>query len=110
MQREDAVLKPAKLAAAGLLAFSTATVAADADECSGRSHTGATVAGAAGGGIIAGVAGAGAAGVIGGAVLGGLTGNAVARHVDCNNQRGRYYHKGQYYNHRRYYDGRYHYW
>ncbi|HUO90326.1 MAG TPA: hypothetical protein VMU08_14220 [Rhizomicrobium sp.] len=98
-----------KLAATVLFALGMATTAARADACSGHSHTGATVAGAAGGGLIGGLASHGnGLAIVGGAVVGGLAGNAIARHNDCHAYR--YYHHGRYYNHRRYYDGYYHYW
>jgi uncharacterized protein YcfJ len=102
-----------KIAAAAFLALGLTTVSASADGCSGRNHTGATVAGAAGGGLIGGLASHGnGLAIVGGAVAGGLIGNSVARNSDCNRYygRGRYYHRGRYYNHRRYYNGYYQYW
>jgi uncharacterized protein YcfJ len=104
-----------KIAAAAFLAIGLATGTANADSCSGRNHTGATVAGAAGGGLIGGLASHGnGLAIVGGAVAGGLIGNSVARSSDCRNRYygrgGRYYHHGRYYNHRRYYNGYYQYW
>jgi hypothetical protein len=100
-----------KLVAAALLALGAGTTVASADECSGRSHTTGTVAGAAGGGLIGGLASHGSAGgIIGGAVVGGLAGNAIARNNDCHDQhRGRYYHNGRTYNQRIWSHGRWHY-
>ena len=100
-----------KIAAVALLALGASTTAANADACSGRSHTTGTVAGAAGGGLIGGLASHGSAGgIIGGAVVGGLAGNAISRSQDCNRHRGQYYHNGRWYNHRVYAHGRYNYW
>jgi uncharacterized protein YcfJ len=86
-------------AAAFALGISTA---AQADSCSGHSHTTGTVLGAVGGGLIGSQVVHGAGGVVGGAVLGGLAGNAISRDIDC---RHRYYrHSRYYYRHgRRYY-------
>ena len=102
-----------KIGMAALLALGLTTATAEADSCSGHNHTGATVAGAAGGGLIGGLASHGnGLAIVGGAVAGGLIGNSVARSSDCNRYygRGRYYHRGRYYNHRRYYNGYYQYW
>ncbi len=103
------------VAAVAVLLLATGTSAANADACSGRSHTTGTVAGAAGGGLIGGLASNGSAGgIIGGAVIGGLAGNAISRSRDCRNEetRGHFFHNGRYYNNRRWdrRDGRYHYW
>ena len=107
--------KIARIAGAALLILSASATAANADACSGHSHTRGTVAGAAGGGLIGGLASNGSAGgIIGGAVVGGLAGNAISRSQDCRNRdtRGRFYHNGRYYSNRRWdrRDGRYHYW
>src|SRR5689334_22512462 len=75
-------MKRSLLVAAATLAAGLST-AALADECSGRSHTGGTVAGAAGGALIGGLAGNSAGAAVAGGVLGGLTGNAIARRSDC---------------------------
>jgi uncharacterized protein YcfJ len=88
--------------AAGVLALGAAT-AANADACSGHSHTTGTVLGAVGGGVIGGAVTHGnIGGVAGGAVLGGLAGNAIARDSDC---RHRYRHRYSSYRHR-YWDER----
>lgn len=71
------------------------STAAQADSCSGHSHTTGTVLGAVGGGLIGSQVVHGPGGVIGGAVLGGLAGNAVSRGIDCGHR--------HYYRHARYY-------
>jgi len=73
---------------AALVALSLGTLAgtssAFADACSGRDHTGGTIAGGAIGGILGGVLSNGSGvGIIGGALLGGLAGNAISRDMDC---------------------------
>ncbi len=102
------MLKRASLIlASALLALSAATVAANADRCSGRNHNTGTVVGAVGGGLIGSAITHGSAvGVVGGAVAGGLAGNAVERDSDCNRGARRHYrHKVYYYDnqHRRHY-------
>jgi osmotically inducible lipoprotein OsmB len=70
--------------AAAIFALGTATVAADADACSGHNHDTGTVVGAVGGGLIGNAITHGSAvGVVGGAVAGGLAGNAISRDADC---------------------------
>src|SRR5215468_2224418 len=99
-----------RILAAAAIALGAGTVAAQADSCSGHSHTTGTVLGAVGGGAIGSAATHGnLGGVVGGAVLGGLAGNAISRGIDCNHRyyRGHYYH-GRYY-HGRYYRHRYSY-
>ena len=89
------------------------TMPASADYCSSHSHTGATVAGAVGGGVIGGLASRGnGAAIVGGAVVGGLIGNAVARDRDCREYRRGYgyEHQGRYYAHRRWRRDHYEYW
>lgn len=55
-----------------------------ADACSGRDHTGGTVAGGLLGGLLGGVFTKGnGAGIIGGVLVGGLAGNAISRDMDC---------------------------
>jgi hypothetical protein len=103
------------IATAALLTLFAGTTAANADACSGRSHTRGTALGAVGGGVIGGLASGGhAGGIVGGAVVGGLAGNAVARSRDCRNQetRGHFVHNGQHFSNRRWdrRDGRFHYW
>lgn len=92
--------------ASALLALGAATVAANADRCSGRNHNTGTVVGAVGGGLIGSAITHGSAvGVVGGAVAGGLTGNAIERDRDCSRGDRRYRHKVYYYDrdhHRRY--------
>jgi surface antigen len=71
-------------AAAGLLALGLGSTAAMADACSGRDHTGGTIAGGLLGGVLGGVLSHGnGVGIIGGALVGGLAGNAVSRDMDC---------------------------
>jgi surface antigen len=63
------------------------TNAAFADACSGRDHTGGTIAGGVLGGVFGGVLGNGnGAAIVGGALLGGLAGNAISRDMDCQDQ------------------------
>jgi osmotically inducible lipoprotein OsmB len=94
--------------AAAIMTLGAATIAADADSCSGRNHTTGTVVGAVGGGLIGNAITHGSAvGVVGGAVAGGLAGNAISRDSDCHN--GSRYHQAarrDYYydrHHRRHY-------
>lgn len=105
--------KAIKIPFAAVLVYGVSAVSASADYCSSHSHTGATVAGAVGGGVIGGLVshGSGAA-IVGGAVVGGLVGNAVARDQDCGEyHRGRgYYHDGRYYKHRKWKKDHYDYW
>jgi surface antigen len=73
---------------AAALAFGLSLVAAShgalADACSGRDHTGDTIAGGLLGGILGGVLTRGSGvGIVGGALLGGLAGNAISRDMDC---------------------------
>lgn len=71
-------------AIAAILTLGAATIAADADSCSGRNHNTGTVVGAVGGGLIGNAITHGSAvGVVGGAVAGGLAGNAISRSSDC---------------------------
>ena len=106
-------MKTFRIAVAAAFTLGLGTMSASADYCSGHSHTGATVAGAAGGGLIGGLAshGSGLA-IVGGAVAGGLIGNAVARDHDCREYHaGRgYYHHHRYYAHRRWEGDHYYYW
>jgi surface antigen len=67
---------------AALLTFGGANLAF-ADDCTGHDHSGATAAGAVGGGLIAGLATHNVAAGLGGAVVGGLIGNSIARNDDC---------------------------
>ena len=60
-----------------------------ADDCTGHDHSGATAAGAVGGGLIAGLATHNVAAGLGGAVVGGLIGNSVARSEDCDHAEAR---------------------
>ena len=60
-----------------------------ADDCTGHDHSGATAAGAVGGGLIAGLATHNVAAGLGGAVVGGLIGNSVARNEDCDHAEAR---------------------
>ncbi len=70
--------------AAAIMTLGAATIAADADSCSGRNHNTGTVVGAVGGGLIGNAITHGSAvGVVGGAVAGGLAGNAISRNSDC---------------------------
>ncbi|HEX2590080.1 MAG TPA: glycine zipper domain-containing protein [Rhizomicrobium sp.] len=70
--------------AAAVLALGAMNSAALADGCSGRDHTGGTIAGAIVGGVIGGAVSHGNGGaVVGGALLGGLAGNAISRDIDC---------------------------
>jgi len=95
------------------LAFGVSTMPASADYCSSHSHTGATVAGAVGGGVIGGLASRGnGAAIVGGAVVGGLLGNAIARDRDCREYRHGYgyEHHGRYYAHRKWRRDHYEYW
>ena len=93
--------------ASAILALGAATVAANADGCSGRNHNTGTVVGAVGGGLIGSAITHGSAvGVVGGAVAGGLTGNAIERDNDCSRGARHARHKVYYYDrqhHRRYY-------
>ena len=58
-----------------------------ADACSGRDHTGGTIAGGILGGVLGGVFTKGnGVGIIGGALVGGLAGNAISRDMDCQDQ------------------------
>lgn len=76
--------KTAVMLAASVFAFAATTGAARADSCSGRDHTGGTVAGAIIGGLIGGSVSHGNGGaVVGGAIVGGLAGNQIARDMDC---------------------------
>ena len=90
--------------AAAVIALGAGVGAANADACSGHSHTTGTVLGAVGGGLIGSQVVHGAGGIVGGAVLGGLAGNAISRGMDC---RHRYYRHSRYYyeRHRRYDQG-----
>jgi hypothetical protein len=69
--------------ALGALIAIAASGTAFADDCSGHDHSGATAAGAVGGGLIAGLATHNVAAGLGGALVGGLIGNSVARSQDC---------------------------
>ena len=81
-----------------VLALGAATMAANADGCSGRRHNTGTVVGAVGGGLIGNAITHGSAvGVVGGAVAGGLAGNAISRDSDCNRPARHYRHKVYYY-------------
>lgn len=54
------------------------------DACSGRSHTGGTIAGGVLGAVFGGMISHGSGvGIVGGALLGSLAGNALARDMDC---------------------------
>ncbi len=67
-----------------LLVLCAGANSAFADACSGRDHTGGTVAGGLLGGLLGGVFTKGnGAGIIGGALVGGLAGNAISRDMDC---------------------------
>ena len=90
--------------AAAIIALGAGTAAANADACSGHSHTTGTVLGAVGGGLIGSQVVHGAGGVIGGAVLGGLAGNSIARGIDCGHHH-YYRHSRYYYEHRHPYEG-----
>ena len=69
---------------AALLTLGLGATSALADSCSGRDHTGGTIAGGVLGGLLGGVLSRGnGVGIIGGALLGGLAGNAVSRDMDC---------------------------
>jgi len=104
------MLKRASLIlASAILALGAATVAANADRCSGRNHNTGTVVGAVGGGLIGSAITHGSAvGLVGGAVAGGLAGNAVERDSDCNRGDRHYRHRDYYYDrdHRRHYYNR----
>ena len=85
------------LLAASAIALAATTVAAQADACSGHSHTTGTVLGAVGGGAIGSAVSHGSlGGVAVGAVAGGLAGNAISRDIDCRHR----YHRHRYYNSR----------
>lgn len=87
--------KISSLLAASAIAFAATTVAAQADACSGHSHTTGTVLGAVGGGAIGSAVSHGSlGGVAVGAVAGGLAGNAISRDIDCRHR----YHRHRYYN------------
>ena len=91
------------IAAAVTITFGMVTVAAQADSCSGHSHTTGTVLGAVGGGAVGSAVSHGSlGGVVGGAVVGGLAGNAISRDMDC---RHRYHRHTSYnYHHHRHYN------
>lgn len=77
-------MKHIATAAAALLVLGLGSTNAFADACSGRDHTGGTIAGGLLGGVLGGVLSNGnGAGIIGGALLGGLAGNAISRDMDC---------------------------
>ena len=67
-----------------MLVLCASANSAFADACSGRDHTGGTIAGGLLGGLLGGVFTKGnGAGIIGGALVGGLAGNAISRDMDC---------------------------
>ena len=81
-----------------IFALGAATMAAQADGCSGRNHNTGTVVGAVGGGLIGNAITHGSAvGVVGGAVAGGLAGNAIERDSDCSRPARQHRHKVYYY-------------
>lgn len=89
--------KISRVVAATAFALAATTVAAQADACSGHSHTTGTVLGAVGGGAIGSAVSHGSlGGVVAGAAVGGLAGNAISRSMDCRHR----YHRHAYYNRR----------
>ena len=89
-----------RLAGVVAILLGAAIAGAQADSCSGHSHTTGTVVGAVGGGAIGSAVSHGSlGGVLAGAAIGGLAGNAVSRDMDC---RHNYSHRRSYYHHRHY--------
>ena len=83
------------------LVFGAGITTAQADACSGHSHTAGTAIGAVGGGLVGSAVTHGSlGGVVAGAVVGGVAGNAISRDSDCRRHRHRHYY---WRHHHRYY-------
>lgn len=93
--------RAARIVALVAIVSGAATFNAQADSCSGHSHTTGTVLGAVGGGVVGSAVTHGSlGGVLVGAAAGGLAGNAISRDMDCH----RHYHHRAAHHYRRHYD------